>query len=520
MSQNTCGACGAVATGGRFCSDCGSQVTTTSAPVDATVVRPISSPPVPGHAPDKITASGPDHRTPGGPPPVPPPPAATGTGTAPSPTVRPDQTLDPTGSSRQGTVGGPATSINSFGRLSASDLARDGVALVAAFTVLGATWDSAHRGGDRWWVVIAVLLTAGSLAVPYLQRARLLGPLGASEARALVLAMNVPALASIVAAVINALAHAGDDFEGGVGGGVVLLTAAAVLAVQPRQLEPVSAQAKALWTLAGRVLGAAAVLVAIGTTVVYLVFADEAWFSVLSTIGAMVYLLGGFLALFVLPWVRALTGAFAGWVALVTVGAAVLVTELLAVAGGGFTSQFALPEEPVTLAMYLLVATAAAFASRPLVDGIVREHPVTDWVLAARLCLGVAALGCLVTIVLHILSMVYAEAWSGSAITVAVLFALVGLACLLAGATLRTDAGAGRSTAVLMVGLAVVAGIVAIAVGNASDGGQFFDWRVVASVLALPGVAIAALTVPRPVRQEFGPLYTPPAAAEQDQSTS
>ena len=57
--------------------------------------------------------------------------------------------------------------VNPFLGVPVGDFIRDGVALVALFSTLAMPWDLGNDANDRWWVIIAVLISVVSLSVPY-----------------------------------------------------------------------------------------------------------------------------------------------------------------------------------------------------------------------------------------------------------------------------------------------------------------------------------------------------------------
>ena len=124
--------------------------------------------------------------------------------------------------------------MNPFAGWPVSDYVRDGVALVALLTALNMPWDLRGDSSDRWWVIIAILVSAASLAVPYIGRAGLIPGWTRQHLRLTKLAMFVPMLASVLAGLVNELIHVGDSFDGGVGSGVAVALFGGVMAVSPR----------------------------------------------------------------------------------------------------------------------------------------------------------------------------------------------------------------------------------------------------------------------------------------------
>lgn len=518
-----CGSCGTEAgPTNKFCAGCGAALRVVQA-VDATVVRgegrrPGGERPSPARDADPVASV--PRATSGSattPPPLPPlPGGATGADAGPPP-VSPSSFEGQDDVRRPSIAGGDRPgAVRS--RLSVGDLIRDVAAIAAAFAALTVAWDPVRNGSDRWWVVVAVLLLVASLGVPYLHRFGLTGGLPVKQVRWIVAGANVPALLSILVAVVDTVARVGSGEPVGLGGGVILLSAATVLAIAPRAGEPITAHASSWWVLIARGLGALALVVAVLTTVVHLVFDDFAWSEPAVTIVIVVYQLGGVAVLFAVPWFQGLKGSVAGLVIAIVVGATIAVTEILADTSQVFQAQFALPEEPVTMAFFLVVATAAALASRPLLIRARRGDGVEEWVDLAKLALGLAAAGAGLQAMLAIAGSSIAGLWDGPRVAVAILMAVIVLVCGLLTGLLSQDAGRGRAPAVLAASLVVVLGIVTITVADRSGAGYVIDWSTVASFVVLPLVAIGALVVPSGVRQRFGPLYTPPAEHQGEQA--
>jgi len=397
--------------------------------------------------------------------------------------------------------------------LSVPDLIRDGVALLALFTTLGVTWDfSYHDGGDRWWVLISVLLSAASLSLPYLQRGGLLGALGASETQLIKWALNVPALISILVVLIDGLINFDDG--GGFGGGVVLLSGAVALAMQPRAGEPTGAGSDSWWELAGRVLAIGGLVVAVVTTARWFLFTEGLTDYVAQALAVVLIAITGCL-LFGIPLLRAMRHSFAGVVVLIAIGCAVLAAELLATMGDAVSSATGSFQGPFFTATAFFAAAVAVFASRPLMVKVQRERSAVEWVTVARFALGLAAIGCVLRfVVLVLMQSDSGSNWSGSYITTMVLVIAIAGASLASISMLQSDPARTRSLVTLVLSVALVLGVVALGVGGSADNSMRLTWIDLAAALALPGVAVGALTIPTPVREAFGPLYTPPAPTD------
>ena len=85
-----------------------------------------------------------------------------------------------------------------------SDYVRDGAALFCLFATLGMPWhiEADYKGGEQWWVVIAVLLSVSRWQCRTSPR-RGCFRRGGHHFRLLKLGLNVPFLASVLAALID-----------------------------------------------------------------------------------------------------------------------------------------------------------------------------------------------------------------------------------------------------------------------------------------------------------------------------
>lgn len=412
----------------------------------------------------------------------------------------------------------PAAGSNPFVGIAASDVVRDVLSAIASFSALGLTWnavdDGLLKGGDNWWVIIAVLLSVASLIIPYLLRAKLLGPIGPSEARLIKLAANLPAFASILIAVIYDLAHF-NDYVGGLGGGIVMLAAGAVLAAQERSIERSPSHVVGFWRLAGIVSGAAAIVVMVVTTVRYAAFEDGLWDPFLGALSLILLIAGGGLVVFVIPFLQALRNTFASLVVLAALGFTVATNELLATMGDSpsFVSSESKFNQLVFAATFLVVVSAAILSSYPILKEAKQASTTEGWIASARLALGLTAIYSALYVVSNVLGYSAVNNWGGSTITVVVLFALIGGSAAISSVLIGADASANRATVLLVTSATIVIGITALAVGHANDDVSFF-WMSTCAVFSFPILAICALTIPKSVRDRFGPIYTPPVQSD------
>lgn len=451
---------------------------------------------------------------------LPPPGAfsgATRDRTTPQPSSLPAQ---PTTSRPAAGRGEPIAAANPFSGVPLSDYLRDGVSAVAAFTALGVFWqvggfyddfgDIKINGGDYWWVVLSALLSVASLAVPYVQRMKVAPILGPREVRLIKFAANTPAFTSVLVALVAALTRALDDSDASFGGGVTMLTLAAALAVTPRVSDDDGGVHDQLWFTAARVVGGAAITVAAVTTLRFLIFTDGAWDdSVLGTIGGTVLTAGVFAVTVGVPIALAFGHRFGPTAVLVAVGASMVATELLATMGdpSAFVGANGTLTGEVSASLFLVGATAALFSSRPVYRMLAVAHPVDRWLESARWASLVTAGYAVITVIGGVLTASAYQGWGGKQVTFQVLLAVVAGAAGLASNLLATNAAANRQLVVLIQGGILVLAIVAVIVGNSA--GAQFDALDTAGLFGLPLLAMGALTVPKPVREHFGPLYTP-----------
>lgn len=418
--------------------------------------------------------------------------------------------------------------VNPFVGVPWGDYVRDGAAALCLFTALGKPWDSDGDGADHWWVVIAVLISFLSLAVPYVAKSRVVPGLGRDQAQLLKLGLNVPLLVSVFATVVNELVHATDLGEGGVGSGAAIALAGAALAVQPRQADedPGLRDDRMWWSVASATAVVAVVLVVV--TFVGFILRDlvgDAFLldEVPLLLAVIISPFLSSLVLFGAPVSAAVRRRFDGVVVLAVVGFTTLVVDLLTsdqldgLFGGYPVERWDTPAGGV-----LLVGAAGALAvSRPVLRNARSPHPVVGWLKTARLAFAVAGATTILVAISYVLGMVWLEEYPAAGIVSVVLMIAVAALCataytMLGGNTLYRLAVVGIGAAVVM------AGIVVLAVLRSSDTGLgpalfsdvLLDPVLACAFFSLPGLAICALTVPGAVRRQYGPLLPdrdPPA---------
>ncbi len=511
-----CGNCGTQNDSGSFCFHCG------------TALEASASPPHPA-SPASRPADGPDPtlQFPSVPPPAPatPPPAYTPKpppGQAPPPGYGPPPAYAP-----QHGYGAPQparSTVNPFLGWPVADYVRDGGALFCLFACLGMTWDgSGDNGGEKWWVVISVLLAVASLAAPYLARARVVPGWSPLHWRLVKLALTVPFLASVLAALVNELVNAGDDFEGGIGVAVAMGLAGAALAAQPRDADDPMHGEDRIWNLAAVVAAVAAVAVGLLMFVGSIIESDDIFDEFLAFLAVAVGTVGLLLAMAGWPAVGLLRGDAGSRRVFSVVAFTVLGTALFALADDG-TALFFWPQVEkwygafgyggtFVLGAAAGLSVASALARRPTGAG----DPVEGWMRTASGALLVSAGGSLLVFVALVLGLLNdVDDIEAAPIVVAVLV-LVAAGCAGFASTLFRDARRNRLLALGLIGACVLVGLIAMGVANGNDR----NWEalylgasaalpvtgwVVAAWVTLPVLAVYALTVPRPVRSALGPL--------------
>ncbi len=533
----SCGSCGAVGEG-AFCASCGHPLH------DA----PPSPPPA---EPTRIAAPAQPHAQPPVQPPPPqgpplPPPAPQGwsqpepTPTAQFPSV-PPAAYPPQGHPEQGypqqnypQQGYPqqawsqpaAPRTNPFVGWPVSDYVRDAGAAIALFCTFGMPWEISvdPKAGNQWWVVIAILLSLVSLAVPYVAKAGVVPGWGPQHYRLTKLGLNLPLLLSVLAAVLFELIHLGDDFEGGLGSGIAMALTGVALAVQPRAAEEAPDHSDdRLWNGLARAVVAASVGL---TVLLYL-----GWF-LHGAVGDDVDIFDpftGFLALTVAflliplalvgyPASMLLLGApsAAGRRVLATVGFSVVVIALFALASDRQGLFFWADTEkwdgvgggqiPGGGGL-LLGAAAALVVSRAQQRATQTPDAVGSWTATVSAALQVSAAGSALTAIAVLLIMIDADVEGGPVVTIVLLLAATGAAAF--GLTLLGDLRKNRVVLLGVLGGIAVVGLVVLGINNSGDTAGYVllnNGYAVAAWLALPGLAAYALTVPAQVRTTLGPL--------------
>ena len=433
----------------------------------------------------------------------------------------------------------PQPRVNPFIGWPISDYLRDGAALFCLFATLGMPWhiEAEYKAGEQWWVVISVLLSVLSLAAPYVAKSRLVPAWTSTHFRLLKLGLNVPLLASVLAALIAELISQGKLDEGGLGVGIAMSLAGCALAVQPRQADEDPAHADdPLWTTAARFAAVAAPALGALTFLAYLVddviddgvlFDETLGFFALAlvTVVMMLVVVGW-------PAVGLFSGSPAWRRVFATVAFTVLVVGLFALASDGDGLFTWPPYEKWKGAggiggTFLLGAAAGLSVNRALerrANGVL--PPLDGWLRTARSALMVSAAGSGVAALALLVGIVNSDEVEASAIVALLMVVGAGAAAGVA-LTMLSDPARNRVVVLGLLAAEVVVSFIAMGIINGEDvalgpvrlpDAQFVGatalvfpitgW-VVAAWVCLPALAAYALTAPREVRAAFGPLVQP-----------
>jgi hypothetical protein len=477
VSETYCGTCGAQTTGGAFCQSCGAPTAPAAAPDAAAQPdpRPI---PQPAHDP------------------------------APEPTR-----VDPVAQQPA-----PGATANPFAGLAAADLVRDVAALFLLFGALSLPWDATHQASGRWFVVIATVISALSLAVPYVVAMDVVPGWGRPQVRLVKLAAAVPYLLCVFVVLINELIHLSDDFEGGIGGGLTVGLAGVLLAAQSRAIDddPTGAS-DALWrTVSVGLIGVGVVATTVSSLIYFVTnvgdtssFGDQN--GTLLLVGVLVLVIASYVVVVGLPLFGLLSGARESARVLTTVGFVIAAVLFLDGADDSpdavfSTGLFFVEKLKDVIGPFLVVAGTSLLVSRPAQRAMSALGPVTSWVKTAQnACvvlgagLGAAALGRLV------LLLGAGDVESGAVVQL-ILTVLAAAAGLVAAQLLGGDARQARPVVVAIMGATILVGIVSITVARSGDASGVLVPAEVVGWFAMPGVALYALLIPEPVRNAFPPL--------------
>ncbi|WP_435300329.1 hypothetical protein [Timonella sp. A28] len=410
-----------------------------------------------------------------------------------------------------------------FRSIPESDYVRDGIAVVvfAMSCALPKEFSLLNAGGTSVWFFISVLIAASALTLPYLARFGLLPQnWTVSKTRAVRLILAVPFIAYFLWVVFSDFRFSGQlSF---VGSGIALAAVGVALSAQARASEigPAHQDLKAAATarliatgLAVLIIAAYVVSLTYGWTAVSLGFVPGISFT------AVVVALA---SLIVVPVVAVLVKHSAGWRSAV-VGLGIFVALSLYFAGGGvrnvttfdvvglFPPVFREPgtfELTIGIGGVLLPAFAAVVASPAFSHALNRTSKVEERLdLIAHvlrlliLVAGVIAVTPFLTYV--VLSdrypAVFRDSYIPTAVGIAVIALVVAAAAMWGLRTFNKNPGASRPTIIVVLAVAVIAGIVMNAI-NISFAPVF---AYLLCSLGLPALGVYALIGNRESREYF-----------------
>lgn len=386
--------------------------------------------------------------------------------------------------------GAPASSgalRRAFAEVTAGDVVRDALAALLLLLALTLPWDYGKDGLGRLEVVVVTAVSLVSLLAAYLARAGAYGSrLDARRAGLWRFALNVPYLVTALGFLVGD-AFEGDspDLVGGVGAGLAVGLAGAVLAMAPRlaELRGPNPLDRA-WLIVPAVIGGVAVLWVLAGLMVFIVGdqADLYSSAELLRVLLMVLLAPAVLVLGVVGVLR----RDEGWrLALVAVGAAPVALYLVAQEGAApgmlVESVHALP---VGLVLWPAAAAAAAAASARRAMRVTRAR----WADAAGRVLTVAVIAAAADLLVSVLTIADSQEE-----TLWIVLTVVALAYLAVAAGARALVREGRrvspALALGAAGVLFLLGMLAVLLVLGSE------WYGVTEVDLLLALAIpAALT--------------------------
>ena len=408
------------------------------------------------------------------------------------------------------------SAVNPFLGVPVSDYLRDAAAAFCLFAALGMPWDDIGDGSDRWWVIIAVLLSVASLAIPYVARAQLIPGFGAREARLAKVAANVPILVSAFAAVVNELVNLDDDFEGGLGTGIAMALAGMALAVQPRANdEDPSRHEDRLWLVASTWTALAAVALGLLTYLGYFFTRlddGDAFDDVLEFVAILVLFPLTLLVLVGWPALGMMRRAAEWRRVFAVVTFTIVAVGLLALAGDGDGLFVALSVEKWNSPLggtFLIGAAAGLSVSRPVQRWTPPgTTPAASWVSTASSAMLVSAAALALGAVAQVMVMISVE--EAEAATIISIVLMVASAVMAAvAASMLGDPQRNRMPVVGIIGGLVMVSIITVSLLRSQDYLEGMYGLATAMWFTLPALALYALLVPGDVRRTFAPAPGP-----------
>jgi hypothetical protein len=394
-----------------------------------------------------------------------------------------------------------------FGDIRPADYVRDLAALILLIASLSMPWDAVGVAADRLHVVLVTLLAMASLVLPYLKRAGVLpSDWGNAEVRVARALANVPYFVVVVLTIVIDIA-ADQPASGGVGVGVGFGLAGAVLAAQARTADYDNGPDQGdLWRLITLGLAAAVGALTVVRIVVVLVRLADApaadWAAV--TLALLEPLI--FLAVLAVPVVGLLARRESARIVLLSVGVMGVVMGLWRMSeGSGLPEVLAIRDlGPMEL---LWLATAAAVSAAGVSSVLTPVSGYEHWIGAATRALGLAAVLTGLAALFWIVVVTSFDTGRGTSITVLLLLLLALVAAVVGRSSVRSNPRHGRPVALAVAGLLLLIAIVDLAVETAGQLGLFtISALTVTGLVVLAALVVLALTAPRPVRDQLGPV--------------
>ncbi|MDQ1106438.1 DUF7937 domain-containing protein [Nocardioides zeae] len=409
--------------------------------------------------------------------------------------------------------------VNPFAGTPISDYVRDGGAFLLLLAPLWTLWDSNGVGAERWWVWVSALIGIFSVAVPYLVKSNVL-PIPPVQVTLAKVALLLPYLGSVLAAIINELISGGDRFDGGIGAGVALALAGAVIAISPRHSEETNGQAtgEALWWKATWILAWVTVGLAVLTFLLYIFWGlaeDVEIFDPFLAFAALV-VVAVLIPVVAITWptLTLMKRSEEARLVLATLLLVGLVTAMFAGEDGSiFDAELHGWNVPGST-FFTVGLLAGLLVTRPVQRATTPQEPFWAWVGAAKLALYVNAAVVGLTVLGTLLVLIYfqtedfgPDGFTGSTI-VSLVFGIIAIALAIIPTTMLSDPRKGRLVVLGMVAGNFILGIVYVAVLNGSDALNGYSLSVYSAGawLGLSGLAIAALTAPPSIRNVLGSI--------------
>jgi len=457
--MNFCQNCGARLGEGKFCGNCGHPIPpaqrATSAPVIEDATRPVS--PASDETQVDAPAAGPPSRHP-------------------------------------------------FGDISPLDYVRDVLALVLLIGSFSMPWDAEGTAADRIHVVLVTLPAMASLTLPYLRRAGVLpGGWGNSEVRVARVLANAPYFVVVALTIVIDIA-ANDGASGGIGVGVGFGLAGAVLAAQARHADEADDTGHGqAWRLAAVGIAAVAAALTIVRIVVVLTDlggTDSDWGTVaLALIEPII-----FIAVLLLPVAGLLAGRSPARDVLIALGVVAAVIGLWRMSeDSGLAEVLRIRDDGPAELLWLAIAAAVLAAG---VARLLRPLPASShWIETATQALGLAAILAGLAALYWVVVVTSVGEGRGTSITVLVLLLVAVVASIVGRSAVRRNPRDGRPVALAAAGVLVLIAIIDLAVETAGPHELTqLSALVVSSLFVLPALVGVALTAPRAVRDELGPV--------------